>query len=988
MKNKPLDFQSKTAEHIIDLFKRGQRRVLVADEAGLGKTTVASEVVRQVKQIDGVLDDNIYCIVYVCCNLQIAQQNIGTLSEEGARVDLSQSRLSMQHFVFHKEKAKLLAAGKDTLILSLTPATSFQMTMGAGSGYERALMYTCISLLDDFAPIKDKLSDIFVCKAYQSWRWLKEYYLGELKQDSMSEYREEVLPKIDLYLNKEFKKGLSYRDALKKLCSEETENFESESWNIVVSLRRVFADISLEVLAPDLVIMDEFQKFSSLIDINETAETEETIIAKKFFANKNLFVLLLSATPYKPYTTLEELNESNCDEQYEDFHRLMSFLFDGKNDVDYKRIWKEYSNALQLLSLDNYDSVKAKQSSAEDMLFSTMSRTERKNKGIVKQDLTDVAGALHENDIRSYIQMHELINECKKEGYKVNSAPIEYVKSAPYQLSFMDNYKMKEQIQEAVQNGVKLKKKGSLLLLDEDQIDNYRLVNYPNARLQDLINLIFGTIKEPTYAERLLWVPTSHPYYTQPDNVFSKNASFSKFLAFSSWGMVPKMIATLVSYECERRLYKKTFRNYTYNDDLMRLLKDDKKTKSLKVLSTTCKYLADLYDPENEYGKSIEDIKQRIGEQIQQKLNSMNLREIARVSSQDIFKIMGALDGEDTEVDDLPSNAVETLTNIAIAGPASCLYRIFRRIDEYKAKEYADKVARAMTVLFNNRAAVAAVRSTSKTYSYYFESLLDYCVQGNLQAVLDEFVHMIGETKNIDTLAARITESFSETYSQPVNSVQSFGTKEKLHMRKHYAVDFGSLKQDEKTIEHSVNVRSAFNSPFKPFVLVSTSVGQEGLDFHWYCRKIVHWNLPTNPQDLEQREGRVSRYKCLSVRRNLSRIYPNIFSWEDIFIAAKSDLKEKNPDMVPYWYLPLDNPKFDGIEKEYIERIVPLYPMSEDESRYQRLIGVLSLYRLTMGQPRQEELLDMIGDKIDINKLNELLFDLSPFSRDKKKENV
>jgi ABC-type oligopeptide transport system ATPase subunit len=29
--------------------------VLVADEAGLGKTTVASEVVRQVKNLDGVL---------------------------------------------------------------------------------------------------------------------------------------------------------------------------------------------------------------------------------------------------------------------------------------------------------------------------------------------------------------------------------------------------------------------------------------------------------------------------------------------------------------------------------------------------------------------------------------------------------------------------------------------------------------------------------------------------------------------------------------------------------------------------------------------------------------------------------------------------------------------------------------------------------------------------------------------------------------------
>jgi len=28
----------------------------------------------------------------------------------------------------------------------------------------------------------------------------------------------------------------------------------------------------------------------------------------------------------------------------------------------------------------------------------------------------------------------------------------------------------------------------------------------------------------------------------------------------------------------------------------------------------------------------------------------------------------------------------------------------------------------------------------------------------------------------------------------------------------------------------------------------------EGLDFHHYCHAIVHWNLPSNPVDLEQRE--------------------------------------------------------------------------------------------------------------------------------------
>ena len=116
MKNKPLDFQAATAEHVLEAYKKGQKRVLVADEAGLGKTTVASEVVRRVKEElskDVLEDDGLYCIVYVCCNLQIAQQNIDTLSDDGAKVDLSQSRLSMQHFVYYRKKAELQEQGKD-----------------------------------------------------------------------------------------------------------------------------------------------------------------------------------------------------------------------------------------------------------------------------------------------------------------------------------------------------------------------------------------------------------------------------------------------------------------------------------------------------------------------------------------------------------------------------------------------------------------------------------------------------------------------------------------------------------------------------------------------------------------------------------------------------------------------------------------------------------------------------------------------------------
>ena len=50
--------------------------------------------------------------------------------------------------------------------------------------------------------------------------------------------------------------------------------------------------------------------------------------------------------------------------------------------------------------------------------------------------------------------------------------------------------------------------------------------------------------------------------------------------------------------------------------------------------------------------------------------------------------------------------------------------------------------------------------------------------------------------------------------------------------------------------------------------------------------------------------------------------------------------------------------------------------------RYERLVKVLSLYRMTLGQPRQEELLELLKDmKISEEQLDELTIDLCPFNK-------
>ena len=71
------------------------------------------------------------------------------------------------------------------------------------------------------------------------------------------------------------------------------------------ALRKIFAQISLDKLDPDLVIMDEFQRFRDLIS---PSDDEQGMLSRQFLQNTDTKVLLLSATPYKPYSTLEEIN--------------------------------------------------------------------------------------------------------------------------------------------------------------------------------------------------------------------------------------------------------------------------------------------------------------------------------------------------------------------------------------------------------------------------------------------------------------------------------------------------------------------------------------------------------------------------------------------------------------------------------------------------------------------------------------------------------
>jgi len=371
--------------------------------------------------------------------------------------------------------------------------------------------------------------------------------------------------------------------------------------------------------------------------------------------------------------------------------------------------------------------------------------------------------------------------------------------------------------------------------------------------------------------------------------------------------------------------------------------------------------------------------------------------------------LKGFLDDENLALGLMPEDLAEYLAYLSIAGPAVCVYRAWRNnwddADDEVCASAAAEVAFAAISMFNKPEAKSILRKRYRSLNYFYK-IARYCAEGCLQAVVDEYAHLLkgdgfsihskgdSATKKMIEVLSIVTSSvacqFSEHKYKSSEETQTNAGKEqnKHSLRCHYAVPLGNQKimASDAALQRVGSVRDAFNSPFRPFVLNSTSIGQEGLDFHWYCNQIVHWNLPANPIDIEQREGRINRYKSLVVRRRLAENYKDQCpiergdSWQQLFDFAdeQTSKRGRSSDLVPYWHLP------EGTAK--IERFVPMMPLSRDVFKLDHALKVLALYRLAFGQPRQEELLDNLlkrqftDQEIELI-TTKLVINLSPMKR-------
>lgn len=1017
------DFQRATVEHVIDRFYRNaspSRRFLVADETGLGKSVVARGVIA--RTIEHLQDDDSVDridVVYVCSNSDIADQNLKRLNVTDQEHLPFTSRLTM----LAKHSRRLAGAtakrGKPVNLVSFTPGTSFDMGWRTGMAEERALLHLLLESVLGLRGRAEKSSRMLLQGTVQhlstftaTVQRLEEEIRGELDPLIAARFAEETRRKKYLARFESLIDDLGRKQSVPLPLKESARL-------LIADLRAELARASVESLEPDLVILDEFQRFRNLLDIEDGGEAAE--LAHQLFDYRGARVLLLSATPYKPYTLAEEGREG--EDHFTDFIRTLEFLAQSSP----LHLGKVESDLVAFRSelIAGSDTTDAAQRLRKELLL-VMARTERPQLGtddMLCERRLD-ATPVDIDDLVGFIALRRVADA-------VNShATVEYWKSVPYFINFIDGYDLGNRVRTELQTVAGRTRLEPLLArtqrLNRSTMERFGRLDLGNGRLRALAA---DTVDKGWW--RLLWVPPSMPYF-QPAGPYADGAvrGMTKRLIFSSWAAAPTAIASLLSYQSERNLVSGS--RLSRNTPAARAaiatrLNYDLRGKRAGAMSTLALFwphpgLAPMADPlalarAHEAGpltaaSALGVVKRALSPSLQKEnvgpagegaqwramLTWPGAKPELLYQEHRIIDALAGVEGADPDRDETvsrtqglrahvslaldtiggtivpaSSNRAELLTilaELALHSPANVAFRSLGRlldpdheVTEVGHWEAAATLAAGLRTLFNRLETTLLLDKLYGTKEPYWRCVLRYCADGNLQAVLDEYLHHLRSAEpttvmndeNFMELATRARDALSMLPSRYL----AFDPDEPdrpLPLLSRFAVRYGGRRLDQESARQP-QIRNAFNSPFWPFILATTSIGQEGIDLHWWCHAVVHWNVPSNPVDFEQREGRVNRFGGHAVRRNIVDKHragvmasSDVDPWKAAYDAAR-DQSGALGEFAPYWIYP-------GQFK--VERELLNFPLSRDAPKAVAVKDDLALYRLALGQPRQEDLLDFL----------------------------
>lgn len=1044
------------------------KRFLLADEVGLGKTMVARGVVEQLQQSNGGCG---FTVVYICSNSEIAQQNRDRLCPEKDSYP-STGRLTLLSL----ESAQIDGRRKQgsLQVFSFTPGTSLQIANSAGIERERRLLMYLATQIWRFRINTRKWRNFFRCGCEpESWEtrakfWqIRRDFVRKISGDFRELLREDwTAATVELVDESSGDKiaGQPLRDCLDQRVGDFDEEDRSSRYNrnrIIGAMRQGLARVALRFLKPDLVILDEFQRFADILLESQAADS----IVGRLFEDRGTSrggavpILILSATPYRMYTL-----EHEPENHHDDFFNTYAFLCKEKKQDRHVRelheileMFKERLTAGDWMQGTNDELIRLKEQ-IESRLRKVMCRTERNwycdglDKGVKELPAALGAGELpRQPELLEYLELRRMLLHHKIADWNIT----DFWKSSSAVLSFMDgNYALIRELRHRCRHALEIPER---LLCKPDKLAESGEYNF---KFRLLLEKLFGcesatSVSASHQPWRYLWVRPTYPYYH--DTFYDGNGP-RKYLIFSHWRFVPKAIAVVVSQNVERRLGRRP-----------------KASSPLQFRPRVALYPFDVCYPSpvlaevvdqlalaEELGKDEpQQIEERAEQRLRQLLDEARVtvgsgrvgslwRVVARLESHPRYvkSIAQGFEASERKVscnkgsdyyrayaaqyrkwmDDRNSTItisqrwLRRLTQVALYSPAVCLLRTVTSLFADWDQHWDEVLAMCMSSLrsyFNKPVVQAVIRHHGEGIGEsYTQHILSYCRKAHFQAVLDEYGYLVRsvlQRHEMGKFLSHLGQAMGMWTGQPlVNCRTRTGgmckAKDMVPTPSHFALSFGDDATSDETGKDArtrrSEVREAFNSPFWPFVLATTSVGQEGLDFHLYCRDIVHWNLPSNPVDLEQREGRINRFDGLSIRQNiatdrsLGEFMPHVKPaptkgranlWERIFAAVASDtgtVQRFKHGLYPHWVYQPHCRRSEPADSAMIRRHLLFYNQSEDVRQYRELKDALSLYRLVLGQPRQKDLLDRVISKLpsgDVAHAGHLLakymVNLSPFEQ-------
>jgi hypothetical protein len=1062
-------FQRKTVDHV---FRRmytdrdPSTRFLVADEVGLGKTLVARGLIAKVIRYLQEQGTERIDIVYICSNADIAAQNIQRLKVTGDNGLSLATRITL----LPRQLQHLAESGIN--FISFTPGTSFNLKSQTGIGEERAVIFRLLEYA--LGKSLDRPGAFRALRAgmredrFRGSVWWTPRVTGDGQG-------------LDLTLANAFRDELRHKHPgillrfMTLVEAGEADPDRHDWWEraaLIGDLRQTLARSCIEALEPDLVILDEFQRFRDLLGKPDPDNMDDIrYLSHHLFQQQDVRTLLLSATPYKMYT----LQGEHEDDHYADFLKTVSFLLDDDEIGTFTEDLRTFRMALLNLGAGQHQELARRKSAVENRLRKVMTRTERlavsSDRSGMLTDREMPETRLTARDLRAFASVDRVSRSLR------SGDTLDYWKSSPYLLNFMSSYKVKRELERTISTDPDTTDIADAIddvaLLDYSSIANYDEVDFGNARLRGLASSTVGL-----GAGSILWLPPSLPYYHgRGPYADPRLVSMTKRLVFSSWNVVPDAISILLSYEAERQMmmirdsqFRNTSEDRARLRGLLSIRRQDgrpagmstfgflypsitlcevidpldiarklgaasREVSASEVLEEAARIIGQLLDPITRHAPTSGPEDQRWYWVTPLLLDRRHWRRAPTVAWLEHSPALRHPTGPDDTGDDdagawsehiqlaqqvlvdgrsaiglgrVPEDLVRIVALVALGSPANCAFRSVARVlgsgrdrreslTSVAARDAAFRIVWGFRTLFNVPEVMSLLRSSAagEDDTTYWRRATEEGFNGNLQAVLDEYVHLLPEwlgllDKDLEMSAPRVAAVIHDAVAIRAANYRSDHVEVKdgrismntAPMRVRFALRFGRDASDDKQVlQRSTAVRSAFNSPFWPFVLASTSVGQEGLDFHQYCHAIVHWNLPANPVDMEQREGRVHRYKGHAIRKNVAERHREaafrphgVDPWSSMFRSAVHASKNSRPrDIEPFWV-------YEG--SAHIERHVPLLPLSHEVERLRQLRRSMAAYRLVLGQPRQEDLIaylqDLMTEEDLAQAVEELRIDLSP----------